>query len=143
MTKVFTKNKNEFFDDYAHHPTEISSTLDSVNKVYKKRKIITVFEPHRYSRIISLKKEFSKSFIKSDVVLICPLYAAGEKKNPNFNLLNFAKLISKNSKTQVIIVKDQKILSIYLKKNLISDEIIIGMGAGLISQWMRELKLFL
>ena len=143
MTKVFTKNKNEFFDDYAHHPTEISSTLDSVNKVYKKRKIITVFEPHRYSRIISLKKEFSKSFIKSDVVLICPLYAAGEKKNPNFNLLNFAKLISKNSKTQVIIVKDQKTLSIYLKKNLISDEIIIGMGAGLISQWMRELKLFL
>ena len=79
MTKIFIKNKNEFFDDYAHHPTEISSILDGVNKVYNKRKIITVFEPHRYSRVMSLKQAFSKSFIKSNLVLICPIYAAGEK----------------------------------------------------------------
>ena len=141
MTKIFTKNKNEFFDDYAHHPTEISSILDGVEKVYKQsRKIITVFEPHRYSRIKSLKLSFSKSFIKSDLVLICPIYAAGEKKISNFKLLDFAKLISKNSNTQVILVKNQKELSNYFKKNLIKDEIIIGMGAGSISQWMRELK---
>jgi len=143
MTKVFTKNKNEFFDDYAHHPTEIFSILDGVNKVYQKRKIITVFEPHRYSRITSLKKEFSKSFIKSDLVLICPLYAAGEKNKLNFNLFNFAKLISQNSKTQVVIIRNQKELSNYLKKNLIDNEIIIGMGAGSISHWIRELKLSL
>tara|TARA_X000001036_G_scaffold102233_2_gene95487 strand:- start:3319 stop:4716 length:1398 start_codon:yes stop_codon:yes gene_type:complete len=140
MTKIFTKNKNEFFDDYAHHPTEISSVLDGVNEVYNKRKIITVFEPHRYSRVISLKEAFSKSFIKSDLVLICPIYPAGEKKNLNFNLLHFAKLISKNSKTQVVLVKNQNELSNYFKKNLRSDEIIIGMGAGSISHWMRELK---
>ena len=140
MTKVFTKNKNEFFDDYAHHPTEISSILEGVHKVYNNRKIISVFEPHRYSRVMSLKLNFSKAFIKSDLVLICPMYAAGEKKNLNFNLLNFAKLISKNSKTQVVLVKNQKELSNYFKKNLISNEIIIGMGAGSISKWMRELK---
>tara|TARA_X000001036_G_scaffold318320_1_gene296738 strand:- start:854 stop:2251 length:1398 start_codon:yes stop_codon:yes gene_type:complete len=140
MTKIFIKNKNEFFDDYAHHPTEIYSILDGVKKVYSERKVITVFEPHRYSRAVSLKQAFSKSFIKSDLVLICPMYPAGEKKNLNFNLLNFAKLIAKNSKTQVVIVKSQKELSNYFKKNLISDEIIIGMGAGNISKWMRELK---
>ena len=140
MTKIFMKNKNEFFDDYAHHPTEISSILDGVNKVYNKRKIITVFEPHRYSRIMSLKQAFSKAFIKSNLVLICPIYAAGEKKNSNFNLINFAKLISKNSKTQTVLVKNQKELSNYFKKNLINDEIVIGMGAGSISKWMRELK---
>ena len=140
MTKIFTKNKNEFFDDYAHHPTEISSILEGVNKVYNERKIITVFEPHRYSRVMSLKQAFSKSFIKSDLVLICPLYGAGEKKNLNFNLLNFAKLIAKNSKTQVIIIKNKRELSNYFKKNLVNDEIIIGMGAGSISQWMKELK---
>ena len=140
MTKIFTKNKNEFYDDYAHHPTEISSILDGVNKVYNNRKVITVFEPHRYSRVMSLKQAFSKSFIKSDLVLMCPIYAAGEKKNLAFNSINFAKLISKNSKTQVVLVKNQKELSNYFKKNLVSDEIIIGMGAGSISQWMRELK---
>ena len=140
MTKIFTKNKNEFFDDYAHHPTEITSILEGVNKVYNKRKIITVFEPHRYSRVMSLKLAFSKSFAGSDLVLMCPMYAAGEKKNLNFNLLNFAKSISKYSKTQVVLVKNQKELSNYFKKNLISNEIIIGMGAGVISQWMRGLK---
>ena len=140
MTKVFSKNKNDFYDDYAHHPTEIKSMLEGVQNVYSNRKIISVFEPHRYSRVLSLKKEFSKSFIKSNLVIICPLYAAGEKKNTKFNLINFANLISKNSKTQVIIVKNEIELSRYFKKNLISNEIIIGMGAGIISKWMMELK---
>ena len=116
MTRVLTKNQNEFFDDYAHHPTEIYSILDAAKKAYKNRKIISVFEPHRYSRVNYLKREFSKSFFKSDTVLICPIYAAGEKKKFNFNKVNFAKLISKNSKTQVIIVKNENELSDYFKK---------------------------
>ena len=140
MAKVFSKNKNDFYDDYAHHPTEIKSILDGVNNVNTKRKIISVFEPHRYSRVLSLKKEFSKAFLKSDLVIVCPLYAAGENKNSKFNLIKFAEMIAKNSKTQVILVKNNIELSKYLKKNLISDEIVIGMGAGTISKWMADLK---
>ena len=140
MTKVFSKNKNDFYDDYAHHPTEIRSILEGVHNVSAKRKIISVFEPHRYSRVLSLKKEFSKCFSNSSLVIICHLYAAGEVKNLKFNLINFANLIAKNSKTQVIIVNNEMELTKYFKKNLISDEIIIGMGAGAISKWMRGLK---
>jgi UDP-N-acetylmuramate--alanine ligase len=143
MTKVFSKNKNDFYDDYAHHPTEIKSILEGVNNVNAKRKIISIFEPHRYSRALSLKKEFSKSFLKSDLVIVCPLYAAGENKNSKFNLIKFAEMIAKNSKTQVILVKNEIELSKYLKKNLISDEIIIGMGAGAISKWMAGLRYLL
>ena len=143
MTKVFSKNDNDFYDDYAHHPTEISSILEGVRNVSMKRKIISVFEPHRYSRVLSLQNEFSKCFSKSNLVVICPLYAAGEKKNTKFNLINFAKLITKNSKTQVIVVKNEIELKKYFKKNLISNEIIIGMGAGVVSKWMRGLKLSL
>ncbi|MDC1130376.1 UDP-N-acetylmuramate--L-alanine ligase [Pelagibacteraceae bacterium] len=140
MTKVFSKNKNDFYDDYAHHPTEISSILEGVHNVSAKRKIISVFEPHRYSRVISLKNEFSKCFSKSSLVIICPLYAAGEKKNLKFNLVKFANLIAKNSKTEVILAKNEVELSKYFKKNLISNEIIIGMGAGALSKWMNGLK---
>ena len=78
-------------------------------------------------------------FQKSNLVIICPLYAAGEKKF-NFDMNKFASLIVKNSKTQVIIVKSEGELSNFLKKNLISNEIVIGMGAGLISKWMSGLK---
>jgi len=140
MTKVFSKDKNDFYDDYAHHPTEIDSILESVHNVNPKRKIISIFEPHRYSRVISLKNEFSKCFSKSKLVIVCPLYAAGEKKNLKFDLLKFADLIAKNSNSQVIIVKNELEISKYLKKNLIGDEIIIGMGAGAISKWMSGLK---
>ncbi len=140
MTKVFTKNKNDFYDDYAHHPTEIRSILDGVHNVNSKRKIISVFEPHRYSRVMSLMKEFSRCFLKSDLVILCPLYAAGERKNPKFDIIKFAKIISKNSQVQVIIVKNQKELTNYFKKNLISNELIIGMGAGSISKWMTDLR---
>ena len=140
MTKVFSKNNNDFYDDYAHHPTEISSILEGVNNVSKKRKIISVFEPHRYSRVLSLKNEFSKCFFKSSLVIICPLYAAGEKKDRKFNLVKFANLIGKNSKIQVIIVKNEIELAKYFKKNLTNNEIIIGMGAGVISKWIVGLK---
>ena len=140
MTKVFSKNQNDFFDDYAHHPTEIKSILEGVNNVNSKRKIISVFEPHRYSRVVSLINEFSKCFSKSSLVIICPLYAAGEKKNTKFDLIKFARLIGKNSNTQVIVIKSEIELSNYLKKNLISNEIIIGMGAGAVSKWMTGLK---
>ena len=116
MTKVFSKNNNDFFDDYAHHPTEISSILEGVHNVNSKRKIISVFEPHRYSRVMSLKQEFSRCFSKSSLVLICPLYAAGERKNSKFNLLNFANLIAKNSKTQTIIIRNEAELCQFFKK---------------------------
>ena len=140
MTKIFSKNENDFYDDYAHHPTEIRSILESVKNVSKNRKIISVFEPHRFSKSIIFKKEFAKSFQHSSIVLLCPLYAAGEKKNLKYNHIQFAKLISKMSKTQVIIIKNHFELAKFLKKNLTTSEIIIGMGAGSISKWMQELK---
>ena len=143
MSKLFSINKNDFYDDYAHHPTEISSILDGVRNVNQKRKIISVFEPHRYSRVTSLKKEFSECFKKSDLVIVCPLYAAGEKRDPKFDINNFSSLIAKNSSTQVVIVKNEIELCNFFKKNLISNEIIIGMGAGLISKWIYGLKISL
>ena len=142
MTKIFSKNRNDFYDDYAHHPTEIKSILDGVQNAYKREKLF-LYLNSRYSRVLSLYKEFAKSFIKSDLVIICPIYAAGEKKDLKFNQIKFAKLISKNSKTQVIIIKNYNELSRYFKKNLSSDEIIIGMGAGSISKHLNELKTIL
>ena len=79
MTKLFSKGNNEFYDDYAHHPTEIKSTSDGVKAVSKKEKQL-IFQPHRYSRVKNLKLKFANSFLNSDVVVLCPIYAAGEKR---------------------------------------------------------------
>ena len=139
FTKVFSIGKREFFDDYAHHPTEVKAVLKAAREVYKNRKIICVFQPHRYSRVKYLRNEFSLAFKLSDQVLLCPVYSAGEKNKHGFNQGNFSRLISKKSNIQVINVNDKKELSNFFKKNLLEDEVVICMGAGSISNWIREI----
>ena len=139
FTKAFSIGKREFYDDYAHHPTEISAVINGVRQVNKNRKLICVFQPHRYSRVLSLKNEFAQSFKFSDVVVLCPVYSAGEKLSYKFNQEKFSNLISKKSQTQLVNVNNQKELKNYFKKNLISDEIVICMGAGSISSWIKEI----
>ena len=139
FNKIFIHRETIFFDDYAHHPTEIKAVINSARQVYEDRKIICVFQPHRYSRVKSLKNEFASSFKSSDAVVLCPVYSAGEKETYNFNQDNFSKLISRKSKIQVINIKNQKELKNYFKKNLFEDEMIICMGAGSISNWIREI----
>ena len=140
FTRVFSVGKREFYDDYAHHPTEVKAVIKAAREVYKDRKIICVFQPHRYSRVKSLKNEFALSFKLSNEVLLCPVYSAGEKIKYNFNQDYFSQLISKKSKIQVLNIKDQKELSNYFKKNLLEDEMVICMGAGSISNWIREIS---
>ena len=139
FTKIFSIKKREFYDDYAHHPTEIKAVIKSARNVYRNRKIICVFQPHRYSRVKSLMHEFASSFRSIETVVLCPVYSAGEKLKYNFNQNNFAKLISKNSKIQVINIENQKDLKNYFKKNLFDNEMVICMGAGSISSWIREI----
>ena len=81
FTKIFSLDGKDFYDDYAHHPTEINAVLSSARQVYPKRKIISVFQPHRYSRVNFLRNEFSKAFKLTNLVLLSPVYSAGEKKN--------------------------------------------------------------
>ncbi len=140
FTKIFSINKVDFYDDYAHHPTEIKAVLSGARDVYKKRKLVCVFQPHRYSRVKLLKKEFAESFKLSNTVILCPIYAAGEKMNHNFKQENFSKIIAKKSDTQVINIKNKNELKIYIKKNLFTDEVVICMGAGNISNWIREIS---
>tara|TARA_B100000787_G_scaffold119898_1_gene90016 strand:- start:4371 stop:5768 length:1398 start_codon:yes stop_codon:yes gene_type:complete len=139
FNKIFTYRETNFYDDYAHHPTEIKEVLKGVRIAYKKNEIICVFQPHRISRLKDLKKEFSLSFKKADTVILCPIYAAGEKIKLGFDYNNFAKDIIRNSKVKLFMIQDQYQLAKFIKNNIYGKKIVIGMGAGTISAWMREL----
>ena len=139
FNKIFSYRGVNFFDDYAHHPTEIKELIEGVDKVYKKEKIFCVFQPHRISRLKDLRNEFSLSFKKAEGVILCPIYKAGERIKLGFNYLNFAKEISKKSDVKVYLVKDQYQLSKFVKQHIYGNKVVIGMGAGSISSWMKEL----
>ena len=139
FNKIFTHRETNFYDDYAHHPTEIKEVLNGVRAAYKKEEIICVFQPHRISRLKDLKKEFSLAFKKADTVILCPIFAAGEKIKLGFSYTNFAKDIIKNSKVKLFMVNDQYQLAKFIQSNIFGKKLVVGMGAGTISSWMREL----
>ncbi len=143
FTKVFSFQNVSFFDDYAHHPTEISEVLDGVREVYKNKEIVCIFQPHRISRLKNLHKEFSKSFKKADTIILCPVYKAGENIKLGFSYDSFAKKIIKNSKVKVISIKNNLDLVKYVKQNIYGNKIVIGMGAGSISSWIRDLPKYI
>ena len=134
---LFKYRDSIFIDHYAHHPTEISEVLSGVKDVYKNKKIICVFQPHRISRVKNLRKEFSKSFKNADEVILCPIYKAGENLKTKINYDNFAKEIIKNSDVKLILINDQYELSKYVRQCVYGQSIVIGMGAGTISNWMK------
>ena len=139
FSKIFRYNNIDFYDDYAHHPTEIKMVLDGVNKVYPNFEKVCIFQPHRISRLKDLKKEFSFAFRNADTVILCPIFTAGEKIKLGFKYSSFAKEIIKNSKVKLFLVNDLKQLAIFLKRNMYGKKIVIGMGAGSISSWIKTL----
>jgi len=143
FTKVFSYNNVPFFDDYAHHPTEIKEVLDGVKEVYNKKEIVCIFQPHRISRLKNLHEEFSNSFKKADTIILCPIYKAGENIKLGFSLNSFAKKIVKNSKVKLILIKNNLDLIKYVKQNIYGNKIVIGMGAGSISNWIKELPKYI
>ena len=139
FTKIFSFQNVPFFDDYAHHPTEITEVLDGVREVYKNKEIICIFQPHRISRLKNLHEEFSKSFKKADTVILCPIFKAGENIKLPFSYNYFAKKIIKKSNVRLILIKNNLDLAKYVKQNIYGNKIVIGMGAGSISNWIRDL----
>ena len=139
FNKVFTYKGIDFYDDYAHHPTEIKEVLNGVKEVYKGFKKVCIFQPHRISRLSDLRKDFSLAFKNADEVILCPIYTAGEKIKLSFNYQNFAKEIIKNSNVKVFMVENQFQIAKFIKQTFYGKKIVIGMGAGSISSWVKEL----
>ena len=139
FTKIFTFKNVPFFDDYAHHPTEITEVLNGVREVYKNKEIVCIFQPHRISRLKNLHEEFSNSFKKADSIILCPIFKAGENIKLSFSYDFFAKKIIKKSNVNLIMIKNSLDLIKYVKQNIYGNKIVIGMGAGSISNWIRDL----
>ena len=113
--------------------------LQGVKKVFKGYEKICIFQPHRISRLKNLKKEFTFAFKDADTVILCPIYSAGEKIKLGFSYENFAKKIIKNSNVKIFMIENNNDLSKYLKQSIYGKKIVIGMGAGSISNWIKEL----
>ena len=140
---ISNSENNLVIDDYAHHPSEIKATLESLRLISKK-KIITVIEPHRYSRLHSLLPDFIKSLKISDSIFILPVYSAGERVNKKTNNIKFCKLLKKQFSNKSISLVDNEINFFEsLKKTISSGDNIIFLGAGKSTAIAERFCLFL
>ena len=127
-------------DDYAHHPTEVDAAISIASLIIKKKdkisnispnRIVTVFQPHRFSRIKKFEKEFAKSLIKSDLIFITPIYSAGEERIQGVSHHSIANEITKLKPNQKIYTpNNNKDLIKLIKEKTIEKDLLLIMGAG-------------
>ena len=138
--KVGNYKNTIIIDDYGHHPVEISSALAAARLLAPKNRIISVFQPHRYSRLRDLFDEFCRSFNDADQVILLDVYAAGEKPINQFHSINLENGLTNYGHKNVLYIKDQHLLTKTLIKLIKPNDLIICLGAGSITKIANNLE---
>ncbi len=117
------------YDDYAHHPTEIKTTLKAFREKFPNKKLVVVFQPHLFSRTKLLLNEFAKSFNEADKIILAPIYKAREEDDGSISSKVLAEKIKQKGGRVLALENFRKIVD-YLMVNFGKNYVIILMGAG-------------
>ncbi len=119
-----------FVDDYGHHPTEIAHTLDTARSCWPDRRLVVVFQPHRYSRTHSLYDRFVLSFNQADLLFVAPIYGAGESPLEGVDSGWLCRGIKLHGHREVIPGEDLEWIQGRLVETLGPGDVVITLGAG-------------
>jgi len=121
-------------DDYGHHPAEIQATLDGAHEAWPHRRIVAVFQPHRYSRVRDLLDDFARSFNLANHVVACPIYRAGEKPLEGYDVFRVAGALRDHGHRSVRPVTDLDAAAAHLAEFVQPGDVVITLGAGNVNQ---------
>jgi UDP-N-acetylmuramate--alanine ligase len=125
-------------DDYGHHPAEIRATLAAAKAGFDRR-VITVFQPHRYTRTHHLRREFLTAFYQSDVLIVMDIYPAGEAPIPGVHARDLAEGIAAHGHREVIYMDgDREAIVQYLCEATRPGDLVLTLGAGDVGQLGAE-----
>ncbi len=125
-------------DDYGHHPTEVAKTLEAAKLGYPERRVICIFQPHRFTRTAHLFQEFGSAFQNADVVILADIYSAGEHPIVGISGETILNEIKKYNK-EVVYFKKRELIAGYIVEISRPNDIIITMGAGDINNVGKEI----
>ena len=117
-------------DDYGHHPTEISATLEAVHQGYPNRRVLLVFQPHRYSRTLALIDDFAAALSAADLVCVTEVYAAGETPIAGADGRAICRAIRSRGQLEPLFIERVEELPSVLKDLIEDGDVIVAMGAG-------------
>jgi UDP-N-acetylmuramate--alanine ligase len=117
-------------DDYGHHPTEIKATLSAIKQAWPEKRLVVLFQPHRYSRTKGLFKEFLTSFHQADFLVMTEIYAASEQPLAGVSGEILLKEIKLHGQRHTHFVGDVKMMAAEVAPLLQKDDLVLTLGAG-------------
>ncbi|MEZ5857001.1 MAG: UDP-N-acetylmuramate--L-alanine ligase [Hyphomicrobiaceae bacterium] len=136
--KTGTWNGISVYDDYGHHPVEISAVLKAARAGASGR-VIAIVEPHRYSRVKDLFQDFASCFEDADAVIVAPLYSAGEAPVEGVDANALAAAIAKHGGKTVVAVESERELAPAIRTMARSGDMVLCFGAGNSTEWAHAL----
>ena len=128
----------QFIDDYAHHPREIAASIDAIRQGWPERRILLVFQPHRYSRTHDLLDDFVKVLLDADVLLLMQVYSAGEAVINNADSRALVQALRLRGKLDTVLIDDDKSLAQSLQSIMQAGDIVLTLGAGSIGKVSQQ-----
>ncbi|QDX28937.1 UDP-N-acetylmuramate--L-alanine ligase [Dickeya poaceiphila] len=126
-------------DDYGHHPTEVDATVKAARAGWPDKRLVMIFQPHRYTRTRDLYDDFAHVLSQVDVLLMLDVYPAGEAPIPGADSRSLCRTIRGRGKIDPIMVPDVETLPELLAQALQGDDLILVQGAGNIGKLARRL----
>jgi UDP-N-acetylmuramate--alanine ligase len=126
-------------DDYGHHPSEVAATVDALRSGWPDRRLVMVFQPHRYSRTADLYEDFVEVLSAVDVLLLLDVYSAGESKIPGADSRSLTRSIRLRGKVEPLYVKKEADLRHILSEILLPEDMVLTQGAGSVGGLSRLL----
>jgi UDP-N-acetylmuramate--alanine ligase len=117
-------------DDYGHHPTEIKTTLQAAAQAWPERRKVVVFQPHRFTRTQALFDEFTRAFYQSDILIVLPIYSAGEPVIEGINSSSMCEEIRAHGHKEVFYFDSSTAAEAHLTKVLQAGDLLLTLGAG-------------
>lgn len=136
--KIVGSSKVTIVDDYGHHPTELEATISATRTAFSDKRIVLVFQPHRYSRTRDLFDGFVNALMKADMLIILDVYAAGEVPLTAFDSKSLLQAMRLRGYKESIHVKDFQQLEEVIENVLLDDDLLLVMGAGDIGQIVKN-----
>ncbi len=138
FTKTGVWNDVVIFDDYGHHPVEIAAVLSATRDVAKNR-VIAVMQPHRYTRLESLFDDFCSCFNDADVVIIAPVYEAGEQPIEGYDRDSLVEGLTARGHRQALALPEPAALAKMIAEIAEPGDVVVCLGAGTITYWAHAL----
>ena len=126
-------------DDYAHHPTELRAVFAAIRAGWPGRRLVVVYQPHRYTRTRDLFEDFSQALSTADRLLLFEVYAAGETPIAGADSRALCRAIRLRGRIDPVLVKDHAELAEVLAGIIEEDDLLLTLGAGDIDQVSRQL----